>query len=1266
MGKKKVSVIAVAILTCIVCVSMIAGATFALFTDNDKVDVSVTTAKLDVSAEITDVGKSSNGTDANDQLFAEYDAEEKLLTVDNMLPGDVVTFKVTITSAATVDVKYRVNFGCTDQDSALFDQLLLGVKDAVEADYQYYVSSTSAWDEIGYNADSAQMVKTKYVAIELPAFVSAKALENQTCHIEFAVEAVQANASGAQYETAEKSVKAYRVKDTDLTDNVIGDDIIGLLQDEGDCIVLDGTSVHDWTIDTDLTKKFDVRGCDVDTLTVDAPNASINYYVNNTQIVNVDRAAFQSFHVYGSVAQLLTVKEGRAVVEKGAQVTSAVIAPVADAEAVIVANENIAILGVEGEGKASVEVAEAVTVEKIEVSNTNGESNVVNNGAIGSIETAEGATLVQKVSTSDEFTKAIALGGEIVLANEIELTKSISIKKDVSIDLNENTLTVQTTSGTAITVNKDVELTVLNGRLSAVVESSSSSANAISISGSLVMNGVIYDANLVSKRTSNSSQSLNVLSVGNYNGDSRMTLTNCSVSGNITKKEGVEVTCPLSVIGIYASYNTALTIDGGSIVGNTAVYTGNATPNLTFANVELEYTDIGMNLKQGGNLILKSGVVFSGALEKPAIITRLDRTVVDESESGYDWTLDKEIADCSGYDPIIVQYTYNGVIKQVYDYSRRPQHTPNDTPVYNEDWSCYKFYCDVCGQHIWEMDVQAGTSEKYYYPVTDFQSLKNAALNATAYIKLENDITVDSMYFGTLLENCVLDLNGHTITVNKTVWLDLSGKNITIKNGNIAAITGNSYALRISDSSSVATLEGLKLEGGINVIDAKVTIDNCTANANETQYYAIYASGSTANVTVNGGSYECGSLGNVVYAENGAVMTINNGEFVGLIGGTGVTVNGGTFTTHVSTVAELTNALAVSLPNYTIVMDEDVTVTGNISLTDVKLAINLNKHTLNLNTYSIEVGKGADLTVSDGKIAQQKNSAFYARAESRLTVDGVDIAVTNPLKGKGVSAIVITNATSVDSTLKTIVNVNNSKLDGSRGFGISTNATPGTYNDIELNVTKSEISAQTALFLVVPGAFNFTECTLTGHDLVGVLVRGGNATFTDSTISTNIAVDLETAKMSNGQTFVQNGIDTVYKFVSQFSTGYYYKNWGSGNNVPWAALVVGNRSDSDYRYPVSCTLVNTTVSCVATVEGSTDHADVDLFADIYVFATEQVVTLNADENSKGEHARHAGKVGVDGGIVFGGAINGGSIVYNKETVNEFAADDWILTESVSA
>lgn len=471
MGKKKASVIAIAVLTCIVCLSMIAGATFALFTDNDKVNVSVTTANLSVKAEIADVAKDTNGTSENKQLVYDYNQADKLLTIENMLPGDVVTFKVTITSGASVDVKYRVKFGCTTKDSSLFEQMLLGVKDTAEGNYQYYVSSTSAWGQIDYNAtDASKMVVTKYVAIELPAYVSAKALEAQTCNIEFAVEAVQANATGDYFTANETSVKAVRVKDTALTDNVIGDDVIAQLQDEGDCLVLDGTSVHNWTIDTTLAKTFSVRGCDVDTLTVNAPNATINYYVNNTKIIDINKTANNSFHVYGVVAGSLTVKEGRAVVEQGAQVASAVIAPAAEAEATIVTNASVANLSVEGAGKANVEVAKDVVIESVEVTNT-GKTDITNNGSFGSITADENADITSTGSSNGVITvtdekslaAAIKIGGEVVLVNDIVLEHTIRISNSVTLKLSGHAITFIPTEDLVtrpLVINEGAALTV--------------------------------------------------------------------------------------------------------------------------------------------------------------------------------------------------------------------------------------------------------------------------------------------------------------------------------------------------------------------------------------------------------------------------------------------------------------------------------------------------------------------------------------------------------------------------------------------------------------------------------------------------------------------------------------------------------------------------------------------------------------------------------------------------------------------------------------
>lgn len=461
MVNKKTSVIAVAILTCIVCISMIAGATFALFTSEDKVNVSVTTAKLDVSADISDISKSFNGvSELNSQLKADYivDGESKILSVQNMQPGDVVTFRVNVTSNATVDVKYRMSFGCKEENNALFNELLLGVKDNAEANYDYYVSSVSAWDDIAYSEDKAEMTVTKYVAIELPAYVGAQELQNQTCEIEFAVEAVQSNASGDVYNQAAKSVRAYRANSS--ADVAAAAELI----ENGDFIVLDGANGSDWTIDTQVEKEFSVKGCNVGTLTVNAPKATIHYLVETTQIIDVNESAPHSLHVYGNVVRQLVVKEGRAVVEQGAKVAEAIVQPEEGKQAEIVANESIANVSVEGAGVANVEIANEVVIANLVVNNANQNTAIENNGTVEKAEGENVAAVSSKVATAEAFAKAVSAGGEIVLIDDIDLNQLIYINKDIVINLNEHVINILLENGRPLNVNSEnVSVTIENG-----------------------------------------------------------------------------------------------------------------------------------------------------------------------------------------------------------------------------------------------------------------------------------------------------------------------------------------------------------------------------------------------------------------------------------------------------------------------------------------------------------------------------------------------------------------------------------------------------------------------------------------------------------------------------------------------------------------------------------------------------------------------------------------------------------------------------------
>lgn len=440
--KTKSKIIFGSLLVIALCISLIAGTTFALFTSEDKVDVVVKSAKVDVSADIAngdnDITYGYNGTSGlNESLSAVYSNTNagKVLTISNMTPGDVVMFKVVIKSNATVNVKYRLKFGCTDEnaDDTLYGQLLLGVKDSADAEYDYYVDCTSDWSQIVYSENAADMQVVKYVAIELPAYVT-NAWQEATCNIQFAVEAVQANASEGQYGESGSAVKAYRVSSDAELDQVIG----ALADDATAAIVLDSAS-GDYSIETDKALVLTVRGGNVGTLTVNAPNAEIDYRVDKTAIVDVNAVKGQSLHIFGAIDEL-TVKSGRAVIEEGAQVEKAVAAPTADQIAIIVANANLAVLETAGEGKVEVTVPADVTIGSAVLNNSNEETVIINDG---NIEQAEGENIAisTKITNAEELAKAVALGGEVTLSNDILLEQTLRISGKVALNLAGNTLT---------------------------------------------------------------------------------------------------------------------------------------------------------------------------------------------------------------------------------------------------------------------------------------------------------------------------------------------------------------------------------------------------------------------------------------------------------------------------------------------------------------------------------------------------------------------------------------------------------------------------------------------------------------------------------------------------------------------------------------------------------------------------------------------------------------------------------------------------------
>lgn len=136
-----------------VCICLIAGSTFALFTTTTTVNIAVTAGNLDVSANfvqgsietksMTDQAYASSTGDAETgfttvpfdnggtaKFVEELVGQDKVmfLNIDNMTPGDAVKFKVEVKNEGDVAVQYTVKMA----KPADFENLSQDVKDFYE------------------------------------------------------------------------------------------------------------------------------------------------------------------------------------------------------------------------------------------------------------------------------------------------------------------------------------------------------------------------------------------------------------------------------------------------------------------------------------------------------------------------------------------------------------------------------------------------------------------------------------------------------------------------------------------------------------------------------------------------------------------------------------------------------------------------------------------------------------------------------------------------------------------------------------------------------------------------------------------------------------------------------------------------------------------------------------------------------------------------------------------------------------------------------
>ena len=205
---KKNKVILTSLMAIALCVALIAGSTFALFTARDEVNVAINSGNVEISAAVTieqtshvvpdnedgtivdENGKTYNRDDLNNGFWsgtATLDGNNALL--ENMVPGDRADLKVAVTNQSDVDVIYRITVYGEEVENENSSILEIMETTLDGTTYEGLESYVGAWQvaTANTNFDIA-------VSFELP-ITAGDQYQNNAASYTIAVEAVQGNAN---------------------------------------------------------------------------------------------------------------------------------------------------------------------------------------------------------------------------------------------------------------------------------------------------------------------------------------------------------------------------------------------------------------------------------------------------------------------------------------------------------------------------------------------------------------------------------------------------------------------------------------------------------------------------------------------------------------------------------------------------------------------------------------------------------------------------------------------------------------------------------------------------------------------------------------------------------------------------------------------------------------------------------------------------------------------------------------------------------------
>lgn len=501
-------------------------------------------------------------------------------------------------------------------------------------------------------------------------------------------------------------------------------------------------------------------------------------------------------------------------------------------------------------------------------------------------------------------------------------------------------------------------------------------------------------------------------------------------------------------------------------------------------------------------------------------------------------------------------------------------------------------------------------------------------VNITENKTIDENTVIDSYTTWNVAEGVTLTVNeGVTVTVEGKLNVNgaLTGGKVEIMKGGDVKIDANASKLPVSTEIKVNAGGVLSADSTSDGSRIEIIGDDSSSRINLTAGNAVFTFGEagikpqlnlngTANVPASVTAYNhFGSEGDIIGIEmtvngsfavdgtfkvtsangtvSGSAMTIAKGSTLTVNGTLSVASKGtvtnsgtmvvagsfenngtfndtGTMTQEVSSAAQLSN---ISADTDTIKLTADLT-TDSYAINPL---LKGRTHVFDLNGRTLTVSSSQSLVVESN--GETLSNITFKNGNLVLGNTTYTSANINILTGCSITVDTV-NVTAKGSVLfpqgdAASVTVKDSTITTTGAYAVSTNAATTDNYNVVINISGTEINMNASngdscgLMINVAGTMNVSDTTVNGQRQAAI-VRAGTACFDScALISTPEKLDWVGKNMYSG-------------------------TWGTGNEVPYGALIAGNQTSNSYLANADVTLID----CTLTTNGGEETGDFQVFA----------------------------------------------------------------------